>query len=301
MKIVNLLPVYVVIFFIPMFLFAQKQKIQLVDELTKQPLQFVEILYDGENLFSDKNGNVLLDYNVNNIEILDRNYLPNQIEITSETHIVYLQNNVTELEELVISKKPRTIIKPQSKKIFDHFFIDSERIYLNEITFNSEYKNKYLRKISFKSVSELYGNIGGNLSPKDARIAKKTIKNTIQLLRINIFDDNKKILFRSRPFEYTTNGKEFFEIDVEEDVLIGEKPLFVEIQVIGALNADGVFLEDIKNISIRPQQTKLPPKEYRARLLVKEKNSNLDFRDLVKEKRLLESYINFGFEFEDSE
>lgn len=285
----------------PIIIFAQKQKIQLLDNATKEPLQFVELLYNNNSLFSDKNGNIFIDFNENKIEILDKNYSPNQIEITSETHIVYLQNNVTELEEMVITKKPRIIIKPQSKKIFDHFFIDSERIFLNEITFNTEFQNKYLRKLSFKSVSELYGNFNNELSQRDARNAKKTVRNTTQLLRIIIYDKNMKILFSSKPFEYKTKGKEFFEVDIDDEILIVDNPIYLEIKVIGALNEEGVFLENVKNISLRPQQTKLPPKEYKVRLLVKEKNSNSKFRDLVKEKLMLESYINFGFEFEDLE
>ena len=100
---------------LPMFLFAQQQKIQLLDFQTKKPLQFVDLLYNNESVFSVKNCNVFIDFNSDKIEVLDGNYKPNLIGISKDTEIIDLQNIITELEEMVISKKPRTIINPQKK------------------------------------------------------------------------------------------------------------------------------------------------------------------------------------------
>ncbi|RRJ88049.1 hypothetical protein EG240_14320 [Paenimyroides tangerinum] len=179
---------------LPMFLFAQKQKIQLLDYQTKRPLQFVELLYNNESLFSDKNGNVFIDFNSDKIEVLDGNYKPNLIEISTNTESIELQNTVTELEEMVISKKPRTIINPQKKKLFDYFPVQSNGVMLNEIIFNKEYQNKYLRKIHFKSLPESYVSSIDGYSSEDF----KKIKNATQILRINIYDSEKNLVFNSR-------------------------------------------------------------------------------------------------------
>ena len=281
---------------IPYLFFAQKQKVQLVDVNTKEPLPFVEVLYNNENLFSDKNGNVFIEFTNQNLEVLDGNYHPGLLEISSETKVVYLGNNVTQLEEMVISKKPRTIIKPQSKKIFDRIPIKSDYRIWNEIVFNPEYQNKYLRKISFKTVSELYDTKLEDISNKDIR----KVRNATQVFRLNIFDKNKNLLYSSNLFEYLSKKKYNFEIDIEDDILITSESIFVEIQVIGAIADSGEFLDKNIKMSIRPQQVKLKPSEYNVILWSKP----LAHKDIFVDENSLNSgktYINFGFEFEDAD
>lgn len=279
---------------LPMFLFAQKQKIQLLDFQTKKPLQFVELLYNNESVFSDKNGNVFIDFKDNKIEILDGNYKPNLIEISANTESIELQKTVTELEEMVISKKPRTIINPQKKKLFKYFPIQSDNVILSEIVFKTEYRNKYLRKINFKNLPELYIKSIDRYSAEDF----KRIKNATQILRINIFDSEKKLIFNSKTFEFISKNKKKFEIDIEDDILITDKPIFVEIQVLAAIDEMGYFIKKKIKMSIRPEQARNAPEEYDVKIWYKKRNSNFSFKDNNK-MTSTESFINFGFEFED--
>lgn len=281
---------------LPIFLFAQKQKIQLLDYQTKKPLQFVELLYNNESLFSDKNGNVFVDFKDNKMEVLDGNYKPNLIEISKDTETIELQNIVTELEELIISKKPRTIINPQKRDLFKLIQIRTENVTLSEIVFKPEYQNKYLRKISFKTLSEIFFK-SDVISAAD----KKKLKNGTFVLKINILDKNKKQIYTSNVFEYKQKKKTNFEVDILDDILITNEPIFIEIQLLGALDDLGLFLKE-KNytLSTRPEQAKRKPVEYDVNVWTKKRNSILDFRNENKPGDL-NSYINFGFEFEDAE
>lgn len=284
----------------PIFIFAQKQKIQLLDKATKEPLQFVELLYNNKTIFSDKNGTIFIDFNENKIDILDGNYEPNVIEISTNTNIIELQNTVTQLQEIVISKKPRIIINPQSKGLWDHTYIGMDMVLLNEITFNKEYQDKYLRKVTFKSYRSIPANFDTSVKNKDFKKSRKKQMNATQLLRLNIFNENKEIIYSSIPVEYNTTQKHSFEIDILEDILITDKPVYIEIQVIGYLDETGTFKEYYS--SIRPQQAKNAPKEYKIKILQKKRTNNNSFYvDIFKLPYQQKFYINFGFEFEDVE
>ena len=284
----------------PIIIFAQKQKIQLLDIETKEPLQFVELLYNNKTIFSDKNGTIFIDFNENKIEILDGNYEPNVVEISTNTNIIELQNTVTELQEMVISKKPRTIINPQSKGLWDHTYIGMDMVLLNEITFNKEYQSKYLRKVTFKSYRSIPANFDTSVKNKDFKKSRKKQMNATKLLRLNVFNENKEIIYNSTPIEYKSNEKQSFEIDVLEDILITDKPLYIEIQVIGYLDETGEFANYYS--AIRPQQAKNAPKEYKVNLLYKKRTEKHPFYvDLLKQPNRQKFYINFGFEFEDVE
>jgi len=280
----------------PIFVFAQIQKIKLVDIETKEPLQFVELLYNNETLFSDKNGNFFIDFNSEKIEVLDGNYKPNLMEISATTKKIELQNTVTELEELVISKKPRTIINPQKKKLFAYFPIQSNGVILNEIIFNKEYQNKYLRKIFFKSLPEYYVSSIDGYTSEDF----KKIKNATQILKVNIYDTDKKLIFKSKSMEFISKNKNFFEVDIEDDILLTDKPIFIEIQVLGAVDEMGYFIDKKIKMSIRPEQARNAPKEYEVKIWYKKRNSNSVLRE-NNQLTQTNSYINFGFELEDIE
>ena len=165
---------------------------------------------------------------------------------------------------------------------------------LNEIIFNKEYQNKYLRKIHFKSLPESYVSSIDGYSSEDF----KKIKNATQILRINIYDSEKNLVFNSRTFEFISKNKFFFEIDIEDDILITDKPIFVEIQVIGAVDNTGYFIDNKIKMSIRPEQARNAPKEYDVKIWYKRRNSKFEYLDYNKNNKY-KSYINFGFEFED--
>lgn len=285
---------------LPIVVFAQKQKIQLLDNATKEPLQFVELLYNNKTIFSDKNGTIFIDFNENKIEILDGNYEPNVIEISTNTNKIELQNTVTQLQEMVISKKPITIISPQSKGLWDHTYIGMDMVLLNEITFKKEYQGKYLRKVTFKSYRSIPTNFDTSVKNKDFKKSRKKQMNATQLLRLNVFNENKEIIYNSIPVEYNTAQKHSFEIDILEDILIADKPIYIEIQVIGYLDETGEFAENYS--LIRPQQAKNAPKEYKVNLLYKKRTEKHQFYvDILKQPYQQKFYINFGFEFEDVE
>ncbi len=63
-----LMKIKILFLLFPIIIFAQKQKIQLLDNVTKEPLQFVELLYNNKTIFSDKNGTIFIDFNENKIE-----------------------------------------------------------------------------------------------------------------------------------------------------------------------------------------------------------------------------------------
>ena len=283
----------------PILTFAQKQKIQLVDKETKKALQFVELLYNNESFFSDKNGNIFIDFNDNKLEIKDGNYKCNLIEITPTTKVIELQTQITELDEMVISKKARIIIAPQNKKIRDYFYIGSDMIFLNEVVFNPEFQNKYLRKVSFKTVPSIPANFETSVKKKDFKENRNKQIQAIQLLRLNIFDQNKEVIYKSNPIEYITSEKQSFEIDIFEDILITDKAIFIEIQVIGFLDETGQFSDYYS--TIRPEQTKIVPNDYKLNLLSKKRGSEKEFLDPIKLNVIPEGYINFGFEFENLE
>jgi len=286
----------ILLLLLPIMVFSQKQKIQLLDKVTKEPLQFVELLYNNKSIFSDKNGAIFIDFNENKIEILDGNYEPNVVEIFANTNIIELENSVIQLQEMIISKKPITIINPQSKGLWDHTYIGMDMVLLNEITFNKEYQGKYLRKVTFKSYRSIPVNFDTSVKNKDFKKSRKKQMNATQLLRLNVFNENKEIIYSSIPIEYNTTQKHSFEIDILEDILITDKPVYIEIQVIG-------YLDETENYSlIRPQQAKNAPKEYKVNLLYKKRTNNNSFYvDIFRQPYQQKFYINFGFEFEDVE
>lgn len=199
---------------------------------------------------------------------------------------------------MIISKKPRTIINPQNKKNRDYFYIGSDMIFFNEIVFNPEFQNKYLRKVSFKSMVSVPTNFDTSVKKKDFKESRNKQIQATQLLRLNIFDENKEIIYNSIPIEYKFNEKQSFEIDILEDILITDKPLYIEIQVIGYLDETGEFANYYS--VIRPQQAKNAPKEYKVKIFEKKRKDNHPFyTDIFEQPYQQKFYINFGFEFED--
>lgn len=286
---------------LPFFVFAQNKKITFKDTETNSPIPFIEIQYKDKLFFSDKNGNVIIDFdNSNNtIYVYDLRFIPNVIKIEPTTDAVFLESNVSDLNELLIDKKNITIIKPNTKKIKDFFFVSSELILFTEINFKPEYHNKYLRRLSFKSIPELYRKTSRFLSDDELKKVRKKIKNTTQLLRVNFYDFSKKKVYSSEPVEYKASKSHNFDVYVYDDFLITDKPFFVEIQVIGTLDEDGTFVVDLTNTSIRPQQTRVQNSAYHSRVLKKEEAENIKYIDVVKERSWPESFINFSFELED--
>ena len=285
----------------PFAVFSQTREIHLLNKEDHSPLPFVEVSVDGEIYFSDKNG--LLKLSKPNpsqeILILDDNYSPNKITIDDNASSILLQFNSTELEEIVISQKALTKIKYLNKKIYDQFFIASNLRLFHEVTFNKSYEDKKLKSISFKTVPQIYSNDSKNTSFKEYKSKKKNIRNTTQLFKVMIYDKNKNILYSSKPYEYVTKDKSEFTISTNDtDIVITTEPIFIEIQVIGALNSKGEFITDGPNLSVRPKQTKLRREEYSSRVFKKILDKENTYLEYSKDLRAPYSYIDFSFELE---
>lgn len=285
----------------PFAVFSQTREIHLLNEEDHSPLPFVEVSVDGKIYFSDKNG--LLKLSKPNpsqeILILDDNYSPNKITIEDNGSSILLQFNSTELEEIIISQKALTKIKYLNKKIYDQFFIASDLRLFHEVTFNKSYEDKKLKSLSFKTVPQIYSNDSKNTSFKEYKSKKKDIRNTTQLFKVMIYDKNKNILYSSKPYEYITKNRSEFIIYINDtDIIITAEPIFIEIQVIGALNSKGEFINDNPNLSIRPKQTKLRREEYSSRVFKKILDKENTYLEYSKDLRAPYSYIDFSFELE---
>lgn len=285
----------------PFAVFSQTREIHLLNEEDHSPLPFVEVSVDGEIYFSDKNGLLKLSKpnHSQEILILDDNYSPNKITIEDNDSSILLQFNSTELEEIVISQKALTKIKYLNKKIYDQFFIASNLRLFHEVTFNKPYEDKKLKSISFKTVPQIYSHDSKNTSFKEYKSKKKDIRNTTQLFKVIIYDKNKNILLSSKPYEYITKNRSEFVIYINDtDIIITDEPIFIEIQVIGALNSKGEFINDNQNLSIRPKQTKLRREEYSSRVFKKILDKENTYLEYSKDIRAPYSYIDFSFELE---
>lgn len=289
------------IFLCSFTLFSQPREIHLLNEDDLSPLPFVEISVDGDIYFSDKNGLLKLSKTNHSQEILilDDNYSPNKVTIEDNATSILLQFNSTELEEIIISQKALTKIKYLNKKIYDQFFIASDLRLFHEVTFNKSYEDKKLKSISFKTVPQIYSNDSKNTSFKEYKSKKKDIRNTTQLFKVMIYDKNKNILYSSKPYEYITKNRSEFVIYINDtDIIITAEPIFIEIQVIGALNSKGEFINDNSNLSIRPKQTKLRREEYSSRVFKKRLDKENTYLEYSKDLRAPYSYIDFSFELE---
>lgn len=289
------------IFLCSFTLFSQPREIHLLNEDDLSPLPFVEVNVNGDIYFSDKNGLLKLSKTNHSQEILilDDNYSPNKVTIEDNATSILLQFNSTELEEIIISQKALTKIKYLNKKIYDQFFIASDLRLFHEVTFNKSYEDKKLKSISFKTVPQIYSNDSKNTSFKEYKSKKKDIRNTTQLLKVIIYDKNKNILFSSKPYEYITKNRSEFVIYINDtDIIITAEPIFIEIQVIGALNSKGEFINDNPNLSIRPKQTKLRREEYSSRVFKKILDKENTYLEYSKDLKAPYSYIDFSFELE---
>src|SRR5690554_56244 len=289
------------IFLCSFTLFSQPREIHLLNEDDLSPLPFVEVNVNGDIYFSDKNGLLKLSKTNHSQEILilDDNYSPNKVTIEDNATSILLQFNSTELEEIIISQKALTKIKYLNKKIYDQFFIAPDLRLFHEVTFNKSYEDKKLKSISFKTVPQIYSNDSKNTSFKEYKSKKKDIRNTTQLFKVIIYDKNKNILFSSKPYEYITKNRSEFVIYINDtDIIITAEPIFIEIQVIGALNSKGEFITDNPNLSIRPKQTKLRREEYSSRVFKKRLDKENTYLDYSKDLRAPYSYIDFSFELE---
>lgn len=289
------------IFLCSFTLFSQPREIHLLNEDDLSPLPFVEVNVNGDIYFSDKNGLLKLSKTNHSQEILilDDNYSPNKVTIEDNATSILLQFNSTELEEIIISQKALTKIKYLNKKIYDQFFIASDLRLFHEVTFNKSYEDKKLKSISFKTVPQIYSHSSRNMTFKEYKSKKKDIRNTTQLFKVMIYDKNKNILYSSKPYEYITKNRSEFVIYINDtDIIITAEPIFIEIQVIGALNSKGEFITDNPNLSIRPKQTKLRREEYSSRVFKKILDKENTYLDYSKDLRAPYSYIDFSFELE---
>jgi len=289
------------IFLCSFTLFSQPREIHLLNEDDLSPLPFVEVNVNGDIYFSDKNGLLKLSKTNHSQEILilDDNYSPNKVTIEDNATSILLQFNSTELEEIIISQKALTKIKYLNKKIYDQFFIASDLRLFHEVTFNKSYEDKKLKSISFKTVPQIYSHSSRNMTFKEYKSKKKDIRNTSQLLKVIIYDKNKNILFSSKPYEYITKNRSEFVIYINDtDIIITAEPIFIEIQVIGALNSKGEFINDNPNLSIRPKQTKLRREEYSSRVFKKILDKENTYLEYSKDLKAPYSYIDFSFELE---
>lgn len=289
------------IFLCSFTLFSQPREIHLLNEDDLSPLPFVEVNVNGDIYFSDKNGLLKLSKTNHSQEILilDDNYSPNKVTIEDNATSILLQFNSTELEEIIISQKTLTKIKYLNKKIYDQFFIASDLRLFHEVTFNKSYEDKKLKSISFKTVPQIYSHSSRNMTFKEYRSKKKDIRNTTQLFKVMIYDKNKNILYSSKPYEYITKNRSEFVIYINDtDIIITAEPIFIEIQVIGALNSKGEFINDNPNLSIRPKQTKLRREEYSSRVFKKILDKENTYLEYSKDLKAPYSYIDFSFELE---
>lgn len=289
------------IFLCSFTLFSQPREIHLLNEDDLSPLPFVEVNVNGDIYFSDKNGLLKLSKTNHSQEILilDDNYSPNKVTIEDNATSILLQFNSTELEEIIISQKALTKIKYLNKKIYDQFFIAPDLRLFHEVTFNKSYEDKKLKSISFKTVPQIYSNDSKNTSFKEYKSKKKDIRNTTQLFKVMIYDKNKNILYSSKPYEYITKNRSEFVIYINDtDIIITAEPIFIEIQVIGALNSKGEFINDNPNLSIRRKQTKLRREEYSSRVFKKILDEENTYLEYSKDLRAPYSYIDFSFELE---
>ena len=139
----------------------------------------------------------------------------------------------------------------------------------------------------------------GCLPFKEYKSKKKDIRNTTQLFKVMIYDKNKNILYSSKPYEYITKNRSEFVIYINDtDIIITAEPIFIEIQVIGALNSKGEFINDNPNLSIRPKQTKLRREEYSSRVFKKILDKENTYLEYSKDLKAPYSYIDFSFELE---
>lgn len=289
------------IFLCSFTLFSQPREIHLLNEDDLSPLPFVEVNVNGDIYFSDKNGLLKLSKTNHSQEILilDDNYSPNKVTIEDNATSILLQFNSTELEEIIISQKALTKIKYLNKKIYDQFFIAPDLRLFHEVTFNKSYEDKKLKSISFKTVPQIYSNDSKNTSFKEYKSKKKDIRNTTQLFKVMIYDKNKNILYSSKPYEYITKNRSEFVIYINDtDIIITAEPIFIEIQVIGALNSKGEFINDNPNLSIRRKQTKLRREEYSSRVFKKILDEENTYLEYSKDLKAPYSYIDFSFELE---
>ena len=289
------------IFLCSFTLFSQPREIHLLNEDDLSPLPFVEVNVNGDIYFSDKNGLLKLSKTNHSQEILilDDNYSPNKVTIEDNATSILLQFNSTELEEIIISQKALTKIKYLNKKIYDQFFIAPDLRLFHEVTFNKSYEDKKLKSISFKTVPQIYSNDSKNTSFKEYKSKKKDIRNTTQLFKVMIYDKYKNLLYSSKPYEYIIKNRSEFVIYINDtDIIITAEPIFIEIQVIGALNSKGEFINDNPNLSIRPKQTKLRREEYSSRVFKKILDKENTYLDYSKDLRAPYSYIDFSFELE---
>lgn len=97
------------VFFYSLFGYSQKIKFKVKDSLTNKSIEFVSVNFlNGYGVFSNVEGEVYLDLKgIENIELSHISYNKKTINTSQIDSIIYLQQNIQNLKEIVVSKKSK--------------------------------------------------------------------------------------------------------------------------------------------------------------------------------------------------
>lgn len=201
------------------------QSIVIVDSITKEPIPYVIVKYNHEGFYTDINGRILIDNNIDSIYISHLQYASKHIAF-EHTDTIWLKPKIELLEEIIITRKNKKteIIKPTKiAKNLPSFPITENLELLMKVSPNAKLIDKVLEELSFE-----FRTTSGNGLTDSLKAA----------FRVNLYDIKnnipKSVLFSSNPLLIKPKKKGVFSVDLRNSYIeIPEEGLFVGLEFIG--------------------------------------------------------------------
>lgn len=228
---------------------AASQNVVVVDSVSKLPLSFVAIKFGTTGFYTSIDGEFRLDsISSDSLEISILGYRNVKLKTITIKDTIFLGNELNELDEVVLSIKPKAVKKvklSKSPNSFGSWPLQPESEILVSIQPSDEIKDYYLNKVNiqFEKVRE-----------------KKELKNTgvraYVRLHLYVLDNNEPstLIYSSKPIDVNSfDGDEVWFDVTEEQIILEKNGLFVGLELIGYTSDIGE--KEHSNSIIRPSLT----------------------------------------------
>jgi hypothetical protein len=263
---------------------SQNKEVLVIDSVTAKPISFVTIhfLNTIDGTYTNENGifNVIPN-SYDSIKLHHLTYIEKILNLSDVRDTIKLSPDAVILKEVLLNNG-KTLTKfidfPRKKGSFGSLPVSDNSELLSYLVPNETIENSKIVEIGIKFEKKIRNEYGNNI-----RTA----------FRMNIYSSmNKQIdkkIYESPVFTIGTYEKEKMNITLSEHITFVKSGIFIGIEIIGDINAEGSFTKE-KSL-LRPVLTDNKIKDYQAETFLryfdnKEKLMPLNdiFRDHVDDK-----------------
>jgi hypothetical protein len=263
---------------------GQSKEVIVIDSVTSKPISFVTIQFLNtiDGTYTNENGifNVILN-SYDSIKLHHLTYSEKILNMNNIGDTIKLSPDALILKEVILNNG-KTVTKfidfPRKKGSFGSLPVSDNSEILTYLVPNESIVNTKIVEIGIKF---------------EKKVRDEYKKNIRTAYRMNIYSSkNKEIdkkIYESPVFTISTYQKEKMNIGISDDIAFIESGIFIGIEIIGDINAEGSFTKE-KSL-LRPVLTDNKIKDYQAETFLryfdnKEKLMPLNdiFRDHVDDK-----------------